>query len=159
MSIPKDSEEINTLNPETISYDENGQVSSSSVIKKHFLALLFVLVAVLSFGIGRLSATKPTSGISIKYDPSISSYQGNSSVKTKGNSVLKTGGSAAVVKSVQTEASQVNSGSEVFASSKGKRYYYPGCKSTIVEKNKITFATKEMAESAGYTLASGCKPI
>jgi len=148
MSIP---EVRDNIKPETVHYEEEGHIEEASVLKRYFLAFLFILVAILSFGIGKLSATRSSGGVKINYD---ATYAGSALTGSGDNS-------AAVIKSTITapndqNTAEINSG--VYASSKGKRYYYSWCKSTIVEKNKITFATKEMAESAGYTLASGCKP-
>ena len=49
----------------------------------------------------------------------------------------------------------------VAASRNGKRYYYPWCGglSRIKETNKIWFQTREAAEKAGYTIASGCEGL
>jgi len=46
----------------------------------------------------------------------------------------------------------------VAASRNGKRYYYPWCGGLgrIKQANLIWFSTEQSAESAGYTIASGC---
>ncbi|TSC80893.1 MAG: hypothetical protein G01um101429_18 [Parcubacteria group bacterium Gr01-1014_29] len=46
----------------------------------------------------------------------------------------------------------------VAASRNGKRYYYPWCGglSRIKEANRIWFDSEKAAQSAGYTIASGC---
>lgn len=48
---------------------------------------------------------------------------------------------------------------EVFASKDGTKYYYAGCAGLkrIKKENVITFASKELAEKAGYSLAANCK--
>lgn len=45
----------------------------------------------------------------------------------------------------------------IYASKRGKRYYFYNCKSTIKEANKIYFDSVEEAEKAGYTLAKACQ--
>lgn len=45
----------------------------------------------------------------------------------------------------------------IYASSRGTKYYYFNCKSTIKEANKIYFETEQSAERAGYTLSKTCK--
>lgn len=45
----------------------------------------------------------------------------------------------------------------IYASSRGTKYYFYNCKSTIKESNKIYFESEVEAKSAGYTLAKACK--
>lgn len=45
----------------------------------------------------------------------------------------------------------------IYASKKGKKYYFYNCKSTIKEANKIFFDTEDLAQKAGYSLAKACK--
>jgi hypothetical protein len=95
-------------------------------LKPYSMSLLIALIALLSFGIGRLTAEKGT-GVRIIYPDGVE----------------------------KVEAVSV-SDSSVYASSRGTRYYYAHCKSTVSEANKITFATSALAEAAGYTLAANC---
>lgn len=88
-------------------------------------------------------------GTNITYDESLSAIDTTRASTTTPNIKSTT------LKAVGTVAS--GSG-EVTASSKGTRYYYPGCSNTISAKNKISFATASMAEAAGYSLAATCKP-
>jgi hypothetical protein len=45
----------------------------------------------------------------------------------------------------------------IYASSRGTKYYYFNCKSSIKEANKIYFETDVAAISAGYSLSKTCK--
>lgn len=45
----------------------------------------------------------------------------------------------------------------IYASRKGKKYYYYNCKANIKEANKIYFDTDEAAQKAGYSLSKTCK--
>lgn len=47
----------------------------------------------------------------------------------------------------------------VIASKNGTKYHYPSCPGAkqIADKNRITFASAQAAENAGYTLARNCK--
>ena len=45
----------------------------------------------------------------------------------------------------------------IYASRRGKKYYYFNCKSSIKEANKIYFETDAAAISAGYSLSKSCK--
>jgi len=121
---------------ETVDFDKDGQVVHFSPIKQLFLVLVIILVALLAFGIGRLSQTGNREPIRIEYDQNLSQVSGIST--------------ASVINSVPAGG--------VFASNKGKKYYYPGCSNTISEANKVTFPTPKDAESAGFTLASNCHP-
>jgi hypothetical protein len=121
---------------EEFHFDNRGEVVRFPHLRKYFLTLVILLVAALAFGIGRLTGEKGT-GVSINYNPTLLA-----------SPVVAVGPSPSPV---------APSAGQVYASSKGSRYYYMNCKSTIVEKNKVTFASAIMAESAGYTLATGCK--
>lgn len=121
---------------ETVDFDKEGNIVRFSPLRKLFLTLVIILVALLSFGIGRLSGEGNREPVKILYDQTL----------VQGVALDKTGDNSLSVKQ------------GVFASSKGKKYYYPGCSNTVSDANKVTFATAFMAESAGYTLASNCKP-
>ena len=121
---------------ETVNFDKEGRVVRFPWLKHIFLSLVIILVAFLSFGIGKLSS-EDTKQITI---------QGEGLDGTGDNSI-----------SLNKSSAQDSTGG-VFASSKGTKYYYPRCSNTISLTNKITFPTPKDAESAGYTLASNCKP-
>ncbi len=135
--------------PETVSFDNSGQVVHFSFIRKFFLAMVIVLVALLAFGLGRLSAEgkrEPVKIINNSQFP-ISNLQSNSNDPMNNENSLKIANS------------QIENLGSVYASSKGTKYYYSYCKSTVSDKNKVIFATAKLAESAGYTLSATCKPI
>ncbi len=117
---------------ETFNLDKEGNVKNLSLFRAFFIAIVISLVALLSFGIGRLTAT-PREGVKINFDPE-------------------------VLESSKTTVSRTPLAGEVTASSQGTRYYYSHCKNNISEKNKVSFATVSLAEEAGYTLALNCKP-
>lgn len=111
----------------------------SSLFKRLFLVLVIVLVALLAFGIGRISQAGNREPIKIEMDSNLQASMDN------GNSL-------------KIVNSKIENLAGVFASSKGRKYYYPGCSNTISEANKITFSTPKEAELAGFTLASNCHP-
>lgn len=119
--------------PETFEFDNRGEVIKYGWFRPYFAATVIILVALLSFGVGRLTGSK-REGVEINFDPS--NISNPESLKEQ----------AVVPKEVGVTAS-VN----------GTKYYYPHCGNNILEKNKITFATALMAEEAGYTLAANCK--
>ncbi|MEX2013530.1 MAG: hypothetical protein WD897_01280 [Parcubacteria group bacterium] len=135
---------------EIVSYDKDGQIERLPLFRKLFLVLTIVLVALLSFGIGRLSVAGNREPIRIEYDPEISNAQ------------LPTREAAGVIKAVQVvplPRSSVQQ-SEVVVSKNGARYHYSHCAGAkqINEENKIIFPTSRDAEAAGYTLAANCLP-
>jgi hypothetical protein len=135
---------------DTFEFDKEGQVVKFPLFKRIFLGFVIVLIALLAFGIGRLSreGRGGSRDVKIEYDPSLIDAT-QTPVATSG---LGEGRAA------QTETASVINTGRIFASSQGKRYYYPGCKSTVSEKNKVFFADAKTAEAAGYTLATNCKP-
>ncbi len=105
-------------------------------------ALIIILVATGSFGLGRLSVqTKEKE-----------SFQINRPVSQK---EAASAASAAVVNS------NAPSSEKVVASKNGTKYHFPWCSGAknISEANKIFFDTKEQAEQAGYSKASNCKGL
>jgi len=105
------------------------------------LILIVLLVAFASFGLGRLSVLDmPDEPITIQ---SASTFNAISGV-TQGGEV----------------AAEIPEGGYV-ASKNSDKYHLPWCSGAqrISEQNKIYFATKAEAESAGYTPAGNCKGI
>lgn len=45
----------------------------------------------------------------------------------------------------------------IYASKKGKKYYFYNCKANIKEENKIFFDNEINAQKSGYTLSKTCK--
>jgi hypothetical protein len=123
---------------ETVSFDKAGEAvgQGRNVVRRFFLTLVIILVAILSFGVGRLTSAPRGQGIKIEMDPAISS-----SLSDEGTHPPPP------------------SSATVYASSKGTKYYYAGCSglSRVSAANKISFATAHAAEVAGYGLASGCQ--
>ena len=134
---------------ESISFDKEGNPESGGprrLIRKLFLSLLIALVAVISFGLGQLSGGGESEPIRLEYAP-LDAPKASQAAAT----VLGAGKSAPAAPA---------QGSQVVASSHGKRYYYPSCSGAgrISAANLITFASPREAEAAGYTLANSCRP-
>lgn len=119
--------------PDTFHFDNRGEVIQNHGFRPYFITIVILLVALLSFGVGRLSGSK-SPGVVIDYDPNLLKASPTSNVASD-----------------SLEAS-------VTASSQGTRYYFSHCANNISEKNKISFATPALAEKAGYTLALNCRP-
>lgn len=113
------------------------------------LIIVIILVALISFGLGRLSKIREN-----KTPITIENISGSAPVNSAGE-----GGAAPLNASQQTGASQTE---KLYVASKsGTKYHYPWCPGAlnIKEENKIWFSSKEEAESAGYTPASNCKGL
>lgn len=133
--------------PEIVSYDKDGHISSASwripLLRKLFLSLVIMLIALFSFGIGRLSVTESREPIKIEYDPEL--VQGETLYSSTSQVDNKT---------------QTSSKGGVVASKNGSKYHYPHCSGAkqIKEENKIIFPNSAAAEASGYTLAANCSP-
>lgn len=129
---------------ETVSYDKDGRIERFPLFKKLFLSLTIILVAFLSFGIGRLSVADNREPVRIEYDPGLTTNdkQPTTNINQTANIINALGEGSVVV------------------SKNGVRYHYPYCSGAkqIKEENKIVFLTPAAAEAAGYTLAANCKP-
>ena len=109
-----------------------------------YWAAVIILVAVISFGLGRLSKIREE-----KTPITIENLKENTETSES--------------KSLST--SNVNSGikaDKIFVASKnGKKYYYAWCESAnvIKEQNRVWFSTQAEAEKAGYQPAANCKGL
>ena len=133
---------------EEVSFDKEGHIERFPLFRKLFLALVIILVATLSFGIGRLSVAGNREPIRIEYNPELTEQSAWSTPSV--------GQTASVINSIPTG----NSETGVITSKNSSKYHFlhcPGAKQ-IKEENKITFKTPAAAEAAGYTLAANCSP-
>jgi len=103
--------------------------------KDLILATVIILVALISFGLGRLSKIgESRTPITIENLTGAVDNATSSVPSAKGNYV---------------------------ASKNGNKYHYPWCSGaqSIKEENKIWFSTAEEAQKAGYQPASNCKGL
>ena len=113
-----------------------------------FYGLLIVLIAIVSFGLGRLSGAQNS-----PY------FDENRSI------VLQAGAAGAMAASTspyENSAVDTKEGEGMYVGSRnGTKYHLPWCPgaSQIKEANKVFFSSKNEAEEAGYTPASNCKGI
>jgi hypothetical protein len=131
---------------EVIEFDEIGQIRRHGLIDRFFLSLVIILVAMLSFGLGRLYTIGERAGVVIEYDPSLlesALVEGGTSKNQHASSALGATREGSVV-----------------VSSKGTKYHYAHCSGAkqIKEENRIIFVSAAEAEQAGYSLAANCKP-
>ena len=128
---------------EEIAFDESGSPIRFPFIRKIFLSLIIILIATLSFGLGKLSSLNQSEPIKIEYE-------------NLDNDQISSVGKGRTLDS-DSQGSTLGNGA-VSASSQGTKYYYSWCGNNISDKNRVSFATALMAEKAGYTLAVNCKP-
>ena len=113
-----------------------------------FTALVVILVAFLSFGLGRLSVSE-----SKKPDIQIGEIPAPEAGAR---------GSAAAIVSMQKPSVPTGTTQGQFVASKnGTKYYFPWCSGTtrIKEENKVWFQTVDEAKKAGYQPSSTCKGL
>lgn len=120
---------------------------SRKTLENGALILIIILVALGSFGLGRLSVKEAEKEpLQILNRPELSEET-----------------SAAVGAVIKSEAGDENAAlrtsSAVVASKNSDKYHFPWCPGAkqISEKNKITFSSAHEAEEAGYTKAANCK--
>lgn len=107
-------------------------------------AATIILVAVISFGLGKLSKIR----------------EGRIPLAIENPEVIA-GDSDAVI-DLKQNITAVSAVQKSFVASKnGKKYYYVWCDSAsrIKEGNRIWFSTKEEAQAAGYEPAANCKGL
>jgi hypothetical protein len=115
------------------------------------LIIVIILVAFISFGLGRLSK--------IRENKTPITVEG-SDLNTYLNTYQEAGVGA--TQTENPEGEQVPYGAGLYVASKsGTKYHYPWCPgaATIKEENKIWFSSKEAAEASGYTPAANCKGL
>ena len=113
--------------------------------KELYLAAIIILVATISFGLGRLSKIREEkTPITIE----------NVAVATSTEIIANTTNS-------QRATLTVDANKIFVASRNGKKYYYAWCDSSqkIKESNKVWFSTKDEAEKSGYQPAANCKGL
>lgn len=118
---------------------------------KYFTATVVILVAVISYSLGRIS------GVGERREPvRVTTSPPNSSLSNNPPNPPYVKGGTGEVKGVSSDSSGV-----VVASKNGTKYHYPWCAGAkqISEKNKITFNSTEEARTAGYTPAANCKGL
>ena len=111
--------------------------------KELYLTAVIILVATISFGLGRLSKIREEK-TPITIENAITSTE---IIANTTNSQRAT---------LTVDANKI-----FVASRNGKKYYYAWCDSAkvIKETNRIWFATKDEAEKSGYQPAANCKGL
>jgi competence protein ComEC len=107
------------------------------------LVAVIILVAFISFGLGRLSKIR----------------ENKTPITVDLSTTL---GVKNITENQQAAVAGSQAGEKLYVASKsGTKYHYPWCSGAlnIKEENKIWFSSKEQAAAAGYTPASNCKGL
>lgn len=135
------------MDEEYVEVEEENNSLKAKIAKfldsRYFIATILVLIAIISFCLGRVS------GMESKRVP----------IKVTSESLGEVKGVSTVASS--TSVSGEPAATTVVASKNGTKYHYPWCAGAkqISDKNKITFNSIEEARAAGYTPASNCKGL
>lgn len=113
-----------------------------------YIALVVILVAFLSFGLGRLSILE-----SKKPDIRIETIPAGEAGALGAAAITAIAG--------KPPASAQSAQGQFVASKNGTKYYFPWCSGAnrIKDENKVWFQTVEEAKKAGYQPASTCKGL
>ena len=113
-----------------------------------FYSVLLILIAVGSFGLGRLSV----SGTKVPEKPLFLKENITSA------SVVNAVPAATASTSVKAEVATVSKTAAVVGSKSGTKYHLPNCPGAkrIKPANLISFETIDAAKAAGYTPAANC---
>lgn len=120
-----------------------------------FMSATVVLVAMVSFLLGRLSVGEGIEGrglgASLPMAPVTMTYTGSAATATAREVVGPAKGS-----SVSAEAN-----GEYVASKSGSKYHHPDCVGAkrIKEENRVYFSSEAEARAAGYTPAANCSQL
>jgi hypothetical protein len=117
-----------------------------------FLGLIIILVALGSFGLGRLS----------KMEGAKTPIRIENAAEVTAETFMAPTAGTKVTEGIKQSASAAGAASNQLVGSKnGKKYYYPWCSgvSRISEANLLHFASKADAEAQGYTPSSTCKGL
>lgn len=119
--------------------------------KELYLSAVIILVATISFGLGRLSKIREEkTPITIE------------NVGTSTEIIANASNKNVTEKMLEQNFGNISESPKIFVASRnGKKYYYAWCESAnvIKEQNRIWFATKDAAEKAGYQPAANCKGL
>lgn len=130
---------------ETITLCKRAYAKAVENKKDLYLVVVVILVAIISFGLGRLSKIREE-----KTPIIIENALSNT-----------TSASSSFVKIDADKAISDKSEMIFVASKNGKKYYFIWCESAkiIKEQNRVWFSSKEEAEKAGYEPAANCKGL
>lgn len=120
-----------------------------------FISALILLVAVASFGLGKLSRLEMARTPVVIQEKKESQTIQSEEVVTKEPVKIEHSSVAAVA------AAKPIGPESVVASKNGKKYHFPWCSGArrISEANKVVFENSDEARKAGYTPAANCKGL
>ena len=122
---------------------------------RYFVAVCLVLVAVISFALGRVSKIQENRQPVRVVSGGVGEVKGVNTSPRSDRNQSRPSHIAGEEKTASPESIQV------VGSKNGTKYHLPTCPGAkqISEKNKITFNSIEEARAKGYTPASNCKGL
>lgn len=116
-----------------------------------YLAIVVVLVAAISFGLGRLSKIREEkTPITVE------------NAETSTGTIADASNKNVTEKILEQNLGNVSQPQKIFVASRnGKKYYYAWCDAvkTIKGANRVWFPTEEEAKTSGYEPAANCKGL
>lgn len=119
--------------------------------KDLFVATTIIAVALIGFGLGRLSAIRENkSPVQIEYLDYMTAAAGESAGPA-GEQNFES----------RNNFEEIKKGGSFVASKNSDKYHYPWCPGAlrVKEENKIWFSSREEAENRGYAPAANCKGL
>ncbi|KKQ78203.1 MAG: hypothetical protein A3A96_00065 [Candidatus Zambryskibacteria bacterium RIFCSPLOWO2_01_FULL_39_39] len=119
---------------------------------RYFMATVFVLMAIVSFSLGRISGLQDKKPAVKIISENLGEVKGVTTVLVDPINLQQTSLPQSVLSS---------SSGQVVASKNGTKYHYPWCAGAkqISAKNLVTFNSIDEARAKGYTPASNCKGL
>ncbi len=108
-----------------------------------FYTLLIILIAIASFGLGRMSVERDLEPLN---------------TQTNNQALTALPSLEVEVKAPEVKGSEMKAGTKVIASRSGTKYHLPDCAGAkqIKPENRIEFESIEAAKAAGYSPAANC---
>ncbi len=108
-----------------------------------FYTLLIILIAIASFGLGRLSVERDLEPLN---------------TQTSNQALTALSSLEVEVEAPEVKGGEMKSGTKVIVSRSGTKYHLPDCAGAkqIKPENRIEFDSVEAAKAAGYSPAANC---
>ncbi len=108
-----------------------------------FYTLLIILIAIASFGLGRMSVERDLEPLN---------------TQTNNQALTALSSLEVEVEAPEVKGGEMKSGTKVIASRSGTKYHLPDCAGAkqIKSENRIEFESVEAAKAAGYSPAANC---
>ena len=132
-------------------------------IKPFYMLFLGIVLAIIFFALGRLSAIEERHRpIKIEYGNQPSSQlQTSSAIQTFSLSTTSPRQARQDLTQTVQAVKPVSTSGQVIGSKSGKKYYFPWCSTVkrIKPENQVHFASADLARAAGFVAGGNCKGL